>query len=421
MPDTITSTRVFFGQSERQNGLDDASLFANNLNEGVNVIFTGLKSIRDNLNAQKQWSSTLGIPDAFWSETSVRHNGYFGSSTFPYNKNKTLTRYDTMFRFIIKRLKPEIKGKVKPQIRENVKPQIKEKNYYWNEMGFFTRWTDKGNLLVCFDTPEDFPQQFVAILQARQHDAGETARKPYALHVILMDFLIPTYDQSIWDMSKKVRDIEEHRGFQREEGYPGLHEVARHTAHATETVQVAASVIERMASECEALAERQSDDDAEQAMFERLESLRMHHSMILGVAARSISNEKRLSNEINLIFNMIAQKDNKLNIGIANATRVDSVAMKTIAIVTLTFLPATYVSAILGMNLFSYNPDTHGGHITYSPDLWLYFVVSIPLTAAVLTIYWAWQKREERTENLESVIEKGAKSAGTGTSSPGSK
>ncbi|KAG9726555.1 hypothetical protein KCU73_g12869, partial [Aureobasidium melanogenum] len=157
------------------------------------------------------------------------------------------------------------------------------------------------------------------------------------------------------------------------------------------------------------------------AMHERLESLRMHHSMMLGVAARSISNEKRLSNEINLVFNMMAQKDNGVNLQIARATRADSVAMKTIAIVTLTFLPATYVSAILGMNFFSYNPDTHGGHITYSPDLWIYFVVSIPLTVAVLTIWWVWQRREEMAENLENSTEKAVKSAGTETSSSGSR
>lgn len=113
----------------------------------------------------------------------------------------------------------------------------------------------------------------------------------------------------------------------------------------------------------------------------------------------------------------MAQKDNDVNIGIARATRADSVAMKTIAIVTLTFLPATYVSAILGMNFFSYNPDTHGGHITYSPDLWLYFVVSIPLTIAVLTIWWVWQRREEMVQDSENLTEKAAESAGTETSS----
>lgn len=44
------------------------------------------------------------------------------------------------------------------------------------------------------------------------------------------------------------------------------------------------------------------------------------------------------------MFNMMAQKDNDVNIDIARATRIDSAAMKTIAVVTLTFLPATYVS-----------------------------------------------------------------------------
>jgi hypothetical protein len=90
--------------------------------------------------------------------------------------------------------------------------------------------------------------------------------------------------------------------------FPGLHEMARHTAHATETAQVAGNVIERMVFECEALTERQNDDDAEQAMYERLESLKMHHSMMLGLAARSISNEKRLSNEINLVRSILPEQ-----------------------------------------------------------------------------------------------------------------
>ncbi|KAG9554580.1 hypothetical protein KCU71_g9460, partial [Aureobasidium melanogenum] len=412
MADTISSTRIYFDGGnkswQQQDGLDDASLFANNLREGVNVIFTKLKPILDTPNARDQWSSRLGIPDAFWSETSARHNGYFGCSKFPYNKGKTLTRYDTMFRLIVKRLKPD----------------DDPKDYNWVEMSFLSKWTDHSNLLICFDTPNDFPQQFEAALNACLGETSETFQKPYAFHVILLDALVDIYDQSIWDLSTRIQtdcyNVKNRKHMDKTD-FPGLHEVARHTAHATETVQVAGNVIERMASECEALAERENDGDAEQAMHERLESLRMHHSMMLGVAARSISNEKRLSNEINLVFNMMAQKDNGVNLQIARATRADSVAMKTIAIVTLTFLPATYVSAILGMNFFSYNPDTHGGHITYSPDLWIYFVVSIPLTVAVLTIWWVWQRREEMAENLENSTEKAVKSAGTETSSSGSR
>ncbi|KAI4722472.1 hypothetical protein E4T48_01305, partial [Aureobasidium sp. EXF-10727] len=345
--------------------------------------FTQLEPIRKTDGAREQWSSKLGIPDAFWSDTSARLNGYFGCSTDPYNKSRPLMRYETTFRLIVKRLDPK----------------SGPKEYRWLEMSFFFKWTKSSSLFVCFDAPEEFPQKFEAALQARFGGASKIILEPYALHVVLMELSVPIYDQSVWDLSKRVRTIEKNREYMTDTDFPGLHEVARHTAHATETVQVACNVLERMAVECEALAQRQSDDTEEQEMFERLEALKYQHSMMLGVAARSTSNEKRLSNEINLVFNMMAQKDNDVNIDIARATRADSVAMKTIAVVTLTFLPATYVSALLGMNLFAYNPETNGGHISSSPDLWIYFVISIPLTAAVLTLWWVWQRREEMFEN----------------------
>lgn len=103
---------------------------------------------------------------------------------------------------------------------------------------------------------------------------------------------------------------------------------------------------------------------------------------------------------------MMAQKDNDVNIEIARATRADSVAMKTIAIVTLTFLPATYVSALLGMNLFNFDPNAHGGHITYSPDLWIYFLASVLLSFLVLAIWWVWQRREDMAEKSKASSSK---------------
>jgi Mg2+ and Co2+ transporter CorA len=101
---------------------------------------------------------------------------------------------------------------------------------------------------------------------------------------------------------------------------------------------------------------------------------------------------------------MMAQKDNDVNIEISRATKADSVAMKSIAIVTLTFLPATYVSALLGMNLFNFDPNAHGGHITHSPDLWIYFLSSILLSVAVLAIWW--QRREEMIGDLKGTRSK---------------
>ncbi|THY12279.1 hypothetical protein D6D00_10487, partial [Aureobasidium pullulans] len=372
--------------------------------------FANSQSLLEDVATQQKWSSSLGVPEAFWSKTCTRLNGFVGTSISPHNKTKPLERFDTWFRFIIKRL---------------VK-QGGPNEYEWVEMSYFSRWTDKTHFLICLDVPDDVPEKFVAALEARSGTQNSNAPlQPYALHVILMDLLVPLYDQSVWDLSKRIRTIEKNRELMTDTDFPGLHEVARHTAHATETVQVAGDVLERMASQCGILAQRQSEDSASEAeseeMYERFEMLRFMHSMMTGVAARSISNEKRLSNEINLVFNMMAQKDNDVNIDIAKATRIDSAAMKTIAVVTLTFLPATYVSALLGMNLFAFDPDTDNGHITYSSDLWIYFVISIPLTIFVLSVWWIWQRWEELREAKDRMISKGEGVTGGENASLGSK
>jgi hypothetical protein len=81
-------------------------------------------------------------------------------------------------------------------------------DYQWLEMSFYTRWTENTSVLICFDTPENFPTDFLATLQAR-HGGGSSFLQPYVLHVILMHLLVPIYDKSIWDLSKRVRKFEE--------------------------------------------------------------------------------------------------------------------------------------------------------------------------------------------------------------------
>jgi hypothetical protein len=98
----------------------------------------------------------------------------------------------TFFRFIIKMLE------------QDKRPN----DYQWLEMSFYTRWTENTSVLICFDTPENFPTDFLATLQAR-HGGGSSFLQPYVLHVILMHLLVPIYDKSIWDLSKRVRKFEE--------------------------------------------------------------------------------------------------------------------------------------------------------------------------------------------------------------------
>ncbi|THY08523.1 hypothetical protein D6D02_06993, partial [Aureobasidium pullulans] len=350
--------------------------------------------------------------DLFWSKTCLGHNGFFGSSLSPY-KTSPVTKCG-MFYPSIKHLHENIIKKLSTDtwfrlITKHLEVGKKTSEYKWVEVAFFSHWDKETNLLICFDLPKAQIELFKSALDST--DAVSLGL--YSLQTILLKLLVPLYDTSILDLSKRVREIEKNRDRMSGTDFPGLHNTARHTAHATETVNVASDVFSRMATQCEALAARQEQNSSEaEAMYERFETLKFLHSIMIGIGARSASNEKRLSNEINLVFNMMAQKDNDVNIDIAKATRTDSAAMKAIAVVSLTFLPSTYVSALLGMNLFSFDPDTHGGHMTVSPDLKYYLLASVLLTAAVLAAWWLWQLcdgwNEKKKDESEEVVKMGS-------------
>lgn len=97
---------------------------------------------------------------------------------------------------------------------------------------------------------------------------------------------------------------------------------------------------------------------------------------------------------------MINQHDSRLNLSmaadsrqVAIASKRDSSAMKTIAVLTIAFLPCTAVAAIFSMDPFmSLSPD---GKIEISPMFWLYWTISIPLTIGVIAIWilWLWNKK----------------------------
>lgn len=88
--------------------------------------------------------------------------------------------------------------------------------------------------------------------------------------------------------------------------------------------------------------------------------LELHQQTLSNLRARSQALEARLRNEISLVsyrqlagraptetmwaFNLVALRDSRTNVRISAAAQQDSAAMKTISLVTMAFLPATFVS-----------------------------------------------------------------------------
>ncbi|EPS41010.1 hypothetical protein H072_5130 [Dactylellina haptotyla CBS 200.50] len=77
----------------------------------------------------------------------------------------------------------------------------------------------------------------------------------------------------------------------------------------------------------------------------------------------------------------------------ATAARKDSSFMRTIAIITLVFLPGTFVAAVFSMSMFNWESD---GSIVVSRHIWMYFAIAVPLTLTVMFLWIIWTIRSER-------------------------
>ncbi len=114
---------------------------------------------------------------------------------------------------------------------------------------------------------------------------------------------------------------------------------------------------------------------------------------------------QRIQESRSTIFNLILQHNQAVNLSIqhanmeiaessrriAEATMSDSASMKTIAILTMVFLPGTAVASFFSITMFNWNANPGQGVV--NGYIWVYFVLAVPLTAIVLAIWWICTKR----------------------------
>lgn len=98
---------------------------------------------------------------------------------------------------------------------------------------------------------------------------------------------------------------------------------------------------------------------------------------------------------------MIAQQDNVVSIKLAKEALSDSKAMKTLSIVTILFLPGTFVATLFTTNVVSFK-DSAAETMTYIEAV-------VPLTLGLMVLHglwhWlapAWSKRHPMKKDQET-------------------
>ena len=100
------------------------------------------------------------------------------------------------------------------------------------------------------------------------------------------------------------------------------------------------------------------------------------------------------------MLSAITQNDAEYTAAIAVDGKRDNIAMKTIAILGIVFLPGTFVATLFSINMFDWGGADGGdaSSLAVSPNMWIYWVITVPLTVVTFLIWLLWS----RSENIKS-------------------
>lgn len=141
--------------------------------------------------------------------------------------------------------------------------------------------------------------------------------------------------------------------------FTGLHNLAKHAIYLRENCEAALATLDDLYSHYIAVMGANPGTLQRQTR----EALKYRHTLFESTQRRLASLNARISNIIELSFNIVTQGDSKL-------MQSENQSMKTIAVMTLWFMPLGTVASIFGSQFMKLQ-DEWPHHITVSQDFWL--------------------------------------------------
>jgi len=158
--------------------------------------------------------------------------------------------------------------------------------------------------------------------------------------------------------------------------------------------------------------ERRAEGGMRKLQASMLARLDFYRVKLQGIESYAYTTLQRLDIQRSALYNIIAQKESKLNFQmageqrkLAHASKRDSAAMKTISLLGVIFFPGAYLASVFSMTFFNFQdpgPVVDG-------RFWIYWAITIPITALIVGIWYVWEKkRERRYENEDQDLERGS-------------
>ncbi|KAK5129688.1 hypothetical protein LTR04_005030, partial [Oleoguttula sp. CCFEE 6159] len=115
------------------------------------------------------------------------------------------------------------------------------------------------------------------------------------------------------------------------------------------------------------------------------DALKYKKGLFQSTQLRLTSLEKRMQNIISLSFNLVNQQDSRI-------MQQDSSSMKTIAAMTLIFLPGTLIASLFSSNFFNFSVGSDGqSEVRLSSYFWVFWIIAVPLTVLTVVLWRLYQ------------------------------
>ena len=238
------------------------------------------------------------------------------------------------------------------------------RGYQWIRFSLIISWLAPTKQTRLFIT--EAPAGFTAMLSDLVSDGlgKNELEDPFWAVEKLVHNVVGICDRTVWAVRDEVRGIEKFQmppDRKPNPNYRYMHDLARHAIHVSESLAVSLKTIGSIIRCHDDLLKVRPDRKSAHVGKTIHARLQFMENILHSLWSRSDANQQRLSNEIQLAFHTVAQYDSKISVEI---TQSDSIAMRTVAFVTLSALPATFVSSIFSMSFFNFNSDATSGFIS---------------------------------------------------------
>jgi Mg2+ and Co2+ transporter CorA len=142
--------------------------------------------------------------------------------------------------------------------------------------------------------------------------------------------------------------------------FTGLHNLAKHTIYLRENCEAALTTLDDLRDHHKTTFVGDSPSSSQK---HTCQALKYRKTLLQSTQRRLASLDARMANIIQLSFHIVTQGDSRL-------MQSENQSMKTIAVMTLIFMPLGTVSSIFGSQFMNLQDD-ESHHITVSKDFWL--------------------------------------------------